>query len=173
MTGVVGPIAYQIKPPDAYSGIHTVINVTYLGPYFPDPDQEFKPDLPPTDLHPTFNPLVQILDSRRHGRMPCDLQLHLDIPAQYLVIRTDGATVLQPQSELQAPQERQMIKKFVMKFPCSDAKPCEPVSTYIAKELLKLNWTLMMKLICYSLENWTNILAIIQSLRTEDAFPVS
>ena len=132
--GVVGPNAYQIKLPDAYSGIHNVINVSYLRPYFPDPDREFEPDLPPIELHPTFNPVVQILDRRRHGRAPRDLQSHLDIPTQYLVIRKDGTTLWQPQSALQAPEERQLIKRFELKFPRSDAKPCEPISAYITKE---------------------------------------
>lgn len=132
--GVVGPNAYQIKLPDAYSGIHNVINVSYLRPYFPDPDREFEPDLPPIELHPTFNPVVQILDRRRHGRAPRDLQSHLDIPTQYLVIRKDGTTLWQPQSALQAPEEKQLIKRFELKFPRSDAKPCEPISAYITKE---------------------------------------
>jgi len=68
VAGTVGPNAYQIKLPDSYSGIHIVINVSFLRPYFPDADGEFEPDLPPSDLHPTFDPVVQNLDRRRPGR---------------------------------------------------------------------------------------------------------
>ena len=38
VTSDVGPSAYQIKLPDACFGVNTVINVSYLRPYFPDPD---------------------------------------------------------------------------------------------------------------------------------------
>ena len=48
-TDVVGPNANQVK--HAYSGIHNVINVSCLRPYFPDPDREFEPDLATIDLH--------------------------------------------------------------------------------------------------------------------------
>ena len=77
---------------------------------------------------------MRILDRRLHGRTPRDLQSHLDSLAQYLVVRKDGTTVWLPQSALQEPVEKRMIKEFEMKFPRSDAKPCEPVSAYIAKE---------------------------------------
>lgn len=129
----VGPNAYRIKLPEAYSGIHDVINVSYLRPYFPDPDREFEPSLPPIDLHPTFNPVVQIVDRRRHGRTPQELDSLLDIPAQYLVVRKDGSIVWQPQSALQAPEELQLIKKFEKTFPRSQQKKCDPVASYITE----------------------------------------
>lgn len=134
VTEAVGPNAYRVRLPEVYSGIHDVINVSYLRPYFPDLDREFEPELPPIELHPTLNPVIQVLDRRRHGRTPQEIDSLLDIPARYLVVRKDGSTLWQPQSALQAPEELTLIKRFEVKFPRSTDRPCEPVSAYITEE---------------------------------------
>lgn len=133
MTEVVGPNAYRIKLPDVYAGIHDVINVQYLRPYFVNPDREFEPDMPPIELHPTFNPVVQVLDRLRHDRTPANLESPLDIPTQYLIVPLDGSTLWQPQSALQAPDEQLLIKKFEKRFPRSSDRPCNPIAAYISE----------------------------------------
>ena len=157
---VVGPNAYRIRLPEVCSGIHDVIYVSYLRPYFPDVDREFEPDLPPIELHPTFNPVIQILDRRRYGRSPRDLQSLLDIPSQYLIVRKNGSTILmwQPQSALQAPEEQLLIKDFEKKFPRSRDRPCEPVSAYISMRQSTTKWNLMMKSIFCCMKNSLSVM---------------
>lgn len=128
---VVGPNAYRIKLPEVYSRIHDVINVSYLRPYFPDADREFEPSMPPIELHPDFNPVIQVLDRRRYGRTPAGFSSLLDIPAKYLIVRKDGSMLWQPQSALQAPEELLLIKHFEKKFPRDRERPCDPISSYI------------------------------------------
>jgi hypothetical protein len=58
----------------------------------------------------------------------------LDIPGQYLVVFKDGSSHFLPGSRLREPHERELVKKFELRFKRTEKYPCNPVKDYaIAK----------------------------------------
>ena len=129
VTEVVNPGAYRLDLPATYVAVHDVINQEYLRPWFQSPGRELTEDFPDVQPHPELNPVVQILDRKRHGRAPRSAQ-PLDIPAKYLVVRVDGTLEWVPLSHLHEDDDLALVKKFEWRFPRSVERPCEPVSAY-------------------------------------------
>lgn len=49
---------------------------------------------------------------------------------QYLVVLKDGSSHYVPGSRLREPHERELVKKFELRFQRTDELPCNPVKDY-------------------------------------------
>jgi hypothetical protein len=116
--------------PPSYEAVHDVFNESALRPWF---DREgsriLSDDLPPVKAHPALNKVVQVLDRKRCKRAPKNCHL-LDIPAQYLCVRSDGTTEWFPGRLLTEPEDAKLLRDFEWRFPRSNDLPCNPVSAY-------------------------------------------
>ena len=72
---------------------------------------------------------MQVLDRKRVGRRPNHVDSWLDIPAQYYVVRRNGATEWVKGTLLQG-EELTLVKAFELRFRRSAALPCNPVRDY-------------------------------------------
>jgi hypothetical protein len=71
----------------------------------------------------------QVLDRKKYGRCPRNIHV-LDIPAQYLCVRTDGTTEWVPGRSLTEPEDLKLLREFEWRFPRSAKLPCDSVSEY-------------------------------------------
>lgn len=127
---VVNPGAYRLELPSSYVAVHDVFNEESLRPWFDrDDDRVLSTEVLPVQAHPALDRVVQVLDRKKWGRAPRNCHV-LDIPAQYLVVRKDGATEWVPGRDLREAEDLRLIREFEWRFPRSHAKPCEPVSAY-------------------------------------------
>jgi transposase InsO family protein len=125
----VGHGAYRLDLPDPYSHTHPVFNVADIRPWLTSDMQVFEQHFPAIPLHPSANPVIQVLDRRRSpGRVPKDLPVE-DSPAKYLVLRRDGTQEWISKVHL-TQQERWKVVQFETAYPRSTALPCESVVRY-------------------------------------------
>jgi hypothetical protein len=74
-------------------------------------------DFPPFQAHPALNPVVQVLDCKKHGRAPKNCHI-LDIPAQYSFVRKDGSIKWEAEGcLLTEPEDLKLQRKFEWRCP--------------------------------------------------------
>ena len=104
-----------------------------MRPWLHTDAQNLEVHYPAVEPHPALNPVVQVLDRKRCGGRPRRITSLLDIPAQYVVVLKDGSSHYVPGSRLREPHERELVKKFELRFQRVALQPsqglfCEPGS---------------------------------------------
>jgi hypothetical protein len=127
----------QIKLPDSYKQVHDKFNVIDIRPWL-QVDRNLDVAYPEVDPHPALNPIVQLLDRKKFGRVPKHLGSYLDIPCQYYAVRKDGSHEWIRHSVLTEPGEVQLMKAFEKNYPRSDSLPCASVKAYGPQKLARV-----------------------------------
>ena len=120
----------QLKLPEAYRLVHDRYHHIDVRPWLHTDAQNLEVHYPAVEPHPALNPVVQVLDRKRCGGRPRRITSLLDIPTQYLVVLKDGSSHYVPGSRLREPHERELVKKFELRFQRNDELPCNPVKDY-------------------------------------------
>ena len=116
--------------PEAYRLVHDRYHHIDVRPWLHTDAQNLEVHYPAVEPHPALNPVVQVLDRKRCGGRPRRITSLLDIPAQYLVVLKDGSSHYVPGSRLREPHERELVKKFELRFQRTDVLSCNPVKDY-------------------------------------------
>ena len=105
-------------------------NASDIRPWFSHEDHQFEPDFPELDNSSRAVHVLQIVDRKKFGRTPRNPQTWLDIPAQYLVVLSNGTVEWRSQRLLKNLQEKKLVRQFERQFRRSAALPCNPVKDY-------------------------------------------
>ena len=125
---VSGPVV-QVKLPASYKHVHDLFNVIDVRSWLHS-DRSLDCSYPAVAPHPALNPIVQLLDRKRYGRVKKHVGSYLDIPCQYFAVRKDGSQEWLRASALTEPADVQLMKEFEKTYPRSDRLPCDSVKAY-------------------------------------------
>jgi hypothetical protein len=82
------------------------------------------------DMHPANNLVIQILDRKRYGQQPPNPPSLLLNPAQYLLVRRNGATGWVKGSLLISEAEIALRRDFELRYPRTFDLPCNQLKDY-------------------------------------------
>lgn len=119
----------QVKLPDTYRHVHDKFNVVDMRPWL-HADCDLDIAYPAVAPHPALNPIVQLLDRKRYGRVKKHIGSLLDIPCQYFAVRKDGSQEWLRASAHTEPADVQLMKEFEKRYPRSDRLPCDSLKAY-------------------------------------------